>query len=118
MSLYKSTNCPICGNYVRVYTDRQICEKCGYQLPSSTPVTTVSDKTGWVSHSPLKKNNNNNTETNTSTQIVDDSNKNVGGLYGWICPKCGAVLSPFTSCCPNCTRRNWEITCNTGGSNL
>lgn len=36
-----------------------------------------------------------------------------GGLYGWICPKCGAVMSPFQSCCVKCTG-NWEITCGMG----
>ena len=36
-----------------------------------------------------------------------------GGLMGWICPKCGAVMSPFQSCCVKCTS-NWESTCGTG----
>ena len=29
--------------------------------------------------------------------------------YGWICPKCGAVLSPFTQQCPHCTP--YKVTC-------
>lgn len=31
------------------------------------------------------------------------------GDYGWICPKCGAVLSPSTTECPHCTP--YKTTC-------
>lgn len=33
--------------------------------------------------------------------------------YGWICPKCGAVLSPSTQECPYCTP--YKVTCGTIG---
>lgn len=54
-------------------------------------------------------------------QLSKDSPDNVavvGGLYGWICPKCGAVMSPFVSFCSNCIKQNFEITCTADNSNI
>lgn len=40
-------------------------------------------------------------------------NQNWGwGQQGWVCPKCGAVLSPWTSECPHCSPGLNKITTN------
>lgn len=36
-------------------------------------------------------------------------------LTGWVCPKCGAALSPFVNYCVKCSG-NWEITYSTGSA--
>lgn len=36
------------------------------------------------------------------------------GLQGWICPKCGRVYSPYTSCCSFCGNFDFsKVTCST-----
>lgn len=44
-------------------------------------------------------------EERTNYQWTSDFDGKVplfGGNYGWICPKCGRVFSPFTMMCPYC----------------
>ena len=53
-----------------------------------------------------------NYETTITRPIPDTENASVG-LMGWICPKCGAVISPYQDYCVKCSG-NWEITYGTG----
>ena len=51
-----------------------------------------------------------NTTTTPVTPSPVDSSQNVGS-YGWICPKCGGVMSPYQSFCVRCTQFKFEVTC-------
>ena len=72
------------GNYTEI---KHICPKCHYE---------VSDNfNDLVYRAPFFQPDHSVTVTN----------------YGWICPKCGAVLSPSIQECPYCTP--YKVTCGT-----
>ena len=87
--------CPVCGNML--YPEgcgRYQCSKCGYsEITLPHTITHGAENSGAV--------------------LNDDFPNNI---YGWVCPKCGSVMSPWTDVCPNCTKQDWNITCSTGGS--
>lgn len=47
----------------------------------------------------------NDTQTSTNPTII---------MYGWVCPKCGNVWSPFTSQCGNCATSTISYTTQDG----
>lgn len=69
------------GNYIDT---KYVCSGCGYEVKSTIDVNGI----GMIGNF-----------------VPDYSETN----YGWICPKCGAVLSPSTQECPYCTP--YKVTC-------
>ena len=69
------------GNYIDT---KYICPGCGYEAKNTIDVNGIGTIGNFV---------------------PDYSVTN----YGWICPKCGAVLSPSTKECPYCTP--YKVTC-------
>lgn len=71
------------GNYIDT---KYICPGCGYEVKNIIDVNGIGMIGNFVPNYAV---------TN----------------YGWICPKCGAVLSPSTQECPYCTPH--KSTCGT-----
>ena len=71
------------GNYIDT---KYVCSGCGYEVKNTIDVNGI----GMIGN------------------FVPDYHAT---NYGWICPKCGAVLSPSTQECPYCTPH--KLTCGT-----
>lgn len=71
------------GNYIDT---KYVCPGCGYEAKNTIDVNGI----GMIGN------------------FVPDHSVTVTN-YGWICPKCGAVLSPSIQECPYCTP--YKVTC-------
>lgn len=69
------------GNYIDT---KYVCPGCGYEAKNTIDVNGIGTIGKFV----------------PDYAVIN---------YGWICPKCGAVLSPSTQECPYCTP--YKVTC-------
>lgn len=57
-----------------------------------------------------------NTSTTTNESLIEAGKQSNHVMYGWKCPVCGRVYSPFTSMCAYCGNNNMNhITCKVTG---
>lgn len=93
--MYKQTinKCPVCGaSLVFDGFGDKICKACGTYFETVSPLP-ISTNLPNLEIPPVK----------------EDPTPNLA--YGWVCPKCGAVMSPYQNFCIYCSNSNFEITC-------
>ena len=57
-------------------------------------------------------------EPNIDYQDILPPQKKISGSYGWICPVCGAGVSPYQDHCPCCSGKSLTPTWTCGTSSL
>jgi DNA-directed RNA polymerase subunit M/transcription elongation factor TFIIS len=96
--------CPICKNLLLENSKgNYYCLQCGYmECLSVNPHPQEDIKRMFEDLDKIDE---------YKKQSQSKEKQETPNLYGWICPKCGAVMSPFQSFCLNCSNSNWELTC-------
>lgn len=76
-----------------------VCKICGNEVEPTTSGNYHCDKCGHYGNNMIEKL----AESNNIINKCKESNQQ-GLMMGWVCPKCGAVMSPYQSHCINCTK--------------
>ena len=90
---------------------RKVCPCCAAPLVSQASGIWSCPDCGYIEstlpHIPIPR---------LITSASSDASAITTVQYGWICPKCDAVISPWTVTCPNCTHIDKTITCEPDNS--
>lgn len=79
----------------------KFCKKCGRQIADNTGGTKTKCDDCLA----------NEILSTWPENYEGEENSKFHNNVGWVCPKCGSVMSPWQNTCVKCTTFNHEITC-------